>query len=145
MVVISATFKMCYEHFHSAKLLYSGYLNQILWYKTDKRYLFFFDNFAHFRYPWFWLGSEHSLRNILLQDKQKISSFVINSKHYKTMIESVNSKFRLRILLIHFLTSQKISRQPLRLTCDFGACAVELRFYSPISAIFDPSEAPLRR
>ena len=37
-VIISATFKMCYEHFHSAKLLNSGYLRKIFWYK---KYLFF--------------------------------------------------------------------------------------------------------
>ena len=36
-VIIFATFKMCYEHFHSTELQYSAYLSQILWYK---RYLF---------------------------------------------------------------------------------------------------------
>ena len=29
-VIIFATFKMCYEHFHSTKLQYSDYLSQIL-------------------------------------------------------------------------------------------------------------------
>ena len=29
-VIMSATFKMCYEHFHSTKLLHSAYLGQIL-------------------------------------------------------------------------------------------------------------------
>ena len=36
-VIIFATFKMCYEHFHSTELQYSAYLSQIFWYK---RYLF---------------------------------------------------------------------------------------------------------
>ena len=29
-VIIFATFKMCYEHFHSIELQYSAYLRQIL-------------------------------------------------------------------------------------------------------------------
>ena len=29
-VITFATFKMCYEHFHSTKLLHSAYLSQIL-------------------------------------------------------------------------------------------------------------------
>ena len=29
LLYTSATFKMCYKHFHSAKLLYSSYLSQI--------------------------------------------------------------------------------------------------------------------
>ena len=29
-IIDFATFKMCYEHFHSTKLLYSGYLSEIL-------------------------------------------------------------------------------------------------------------------
>ena len=33
-LIISATFKMCYD-FHSAKLLYSGYLSRVLWYKMN--------------------------------------------------------------------------------------------------------------
>ena len=28
-VIIFVTFKMCYEHFHSTELQYSGYLSQI--------------------------------------------------------------------------------------------------------------------
>ena len=40
-VIVFVTFKMCYEHFHRTKLLHSGYLSQILWYK---RYLYFVAN-----------------------------------------------------------------------------------------------------
>ena len=37
-VIIFATFKMCYVHFHSNKLLHSDYLSRLLRYK---KYLFF--------------------------------------------------------------------------------------------------------
>ena len=40
-VIIFATFKMCYKHFHSTKLLHSAYLSKIFW---NKRYLFFVAN-----------------------------------------------------------------------------------------------------
>ena len=32
-VIMSAMFKMCYEHFHSTKILHSAYLSQLFWYK----------------------------------------------------------------------------------------------------------------
>ena len=40
-LIVFATFEICYEHFHSAKLLHSGYLSRIRCYK---RYLFFVAN-----------------------------------------------------------------------------------------------------
>ena len=39
--IIFAMFKMCYEHFHSTRLLHSAYLSKILSYK---RYLLFVAN-----------------------------------------------------------------------------------------------------
>ena len=36
VTVIFATFKTCYDHFHSAKLIYFAYLTNILWYDSSR-------------------------------------------------------------------------------------------------------------
>ena len=80
-------FQMCYEYFHSVKLLYSGYLSQTFWYKTNKRYIYIFFQFPPLSLSLILIRIGYSLQDWSYKISGKYrASLLINSKHYKTSL-----------------------------------------------------------